>query len=164
MSRPKWPLFRRTTSIFRRIRLLSSRVFSPNLSSVPWENLELRMALRGAKNWSSAWFPSNARRTSQLLTKDECMSVKIYVCFVKVFYVLFVDRILDVCFRIFDSLLSVYSYVCRKKCQFHHGVISTQNSCEHGLHTWQPDSRLSQFLGKNRPSFKRNLFVIRLYS
>ena len=113
LSRPKWPLFRRTTSIFRRIRQLSSRVFSPNLSSVPWENFELRMALRGAKKWSSAWFPSNARRTSQLLTKDECMSVKIYVYFVKVFYVLFVDRILDVCFRIFDSLLSVYSFVCR---------------------------------------------------
>jgi hypothetical protein len=157
-------LFRRTTSIFRRIRQLSSRVFSPNLSSVPWENLELRMALRGAKKWSSAWFPSNARRTSQLLTKDECMSVKIYVYFVKVFYVFFVDRILDVCFRIFDSLLSVYSFVCRKKCQFHYGVIFTQNSCAHGLHTWQSDSRLSQFLGKNRPSFKRNLFVIRLYS
>ena len=49
LSRPKWPLFRRITSIFRRIRQLSSRVFSPNLSLVPWENLVLRMALRGTK-------------------------------------------------------------------------------------------------------------------
>ena len=36
------------------------------------------------KKWSSAWFPSNARRTSQLLTKDERMSIKIYVYFVKI--------------------------------------------------------------------------------